>query len=235
MKFGLPISFSLHALAGFGGVLMWSGNLEPLPEALIIPLELVTVAEMTNIKPVNTKPKPDIKPEPIAPEPIGDTGEETLEGPDEPQKQAAFDLDAFSAMVDKAREENPDANTQKPLSSEIGEITLPSAGDGTGETIDRETYIRSKMEPCWYIDQGAQNYRKLVVKVRMLLNEQGEITAINILNNALIIASANNSWKVARDNVEQALRECAPYDGLKKLDYQGWKSIKLNFQPGDEE
>jgi len=50
MKLGLPISFVLHGAAIFGGMFVYNGGIKPMPETRIIPIELVSVAEVTNIR-----------------------------------------------------------------------------------------------------------------------------------------------------------------------------------------
>ena len=59
MKLGLPISFVLHGAAIFGGLFVYQGNMKPLPETRIIPIELVTVTETTNIRAAVKVPKPE--------------------------------------------------------------------------------------------------------------------------------------------------------------------------------
>jgi len=152
----------------------------------------------------------------------------------EPEPAPAFDLDAFSSMVDRARDENPDVNRQAVLGSEIADRNVQGVGDETANTVNSTEYIQSKMLNCYKIDTGAQDYRNLRVEVRINLSPEGEINNIKVLNEMQIIASPNNSWRAARDNVVFALNECAPYDKLPKDDYNTWKTTKLNFQPSDE-
>jgi len=59
MKFGLPISFALHGAAIFGGLFMYKGGVPPLPETRIIPIELVTVTDTTNIRAAVKAPEPE--------------------------------------------------------------------------------------------------------------------------------------------------------------------------------
>jgi len=62
MRFGLPISFILHGAAIFGGMFVYNGGVKPLEEARVIPIELITVAEDTNIRAaIKAKKKEDIK------------------------------------------------------------------------------------------------------------------------------------------------------------------------------
>jgi len=59
MKLGLPISFLLHGAAVFGGMFVYKGGIKPLPETRIIPVELVTVADTTNIRAAVKASKPE--------------------------------------------------------------------------------------------------------------------------------------------------------------------------------
>ena len=77
------------------------------------------------------------------------------------------------------------------------------------------------------------DYQSLIVDVRLLLNMDGSIGNITVLNNAEIIASPNRAWAVARYNAMTALRKCAPYDGLLSIDYNVWKELKLHLDPGE--
>ena len=58
MKLGLPISFALHGAAIFGGLFVYKGGVAPLPETRIIPIELVTITETTNIRAAVKAPEP---------------------------------------------------------------------------------------------------------------------------------------------------------------------------------
>lgn len=273
MKFGLPISFALHALMVSGGVMLWQERAKTVEAAKIIPLEIVTVSDYTNVKPTRTKPvetpkplpdtvetiQPEVPPEIIKTEPkpiVTPTPEKTsettpevpkpekptevvAEKPAEPAKETpttpSFNLDSFSDMVDKSRTDNPDANTQITLTGDIEQAkqNQNGAGDHDGMTVSPTDYIRAKMEPCWHIDKGAKDYQGLRVEITLDLNDKGEIDALKIRNGAQIIASGSTSWRAARENVVAALNECAPYDGLMAQQYETWKTMKLNFQPGD--
>jgi len=249
VKFGLPISLIAHLGFAFGGLLIWSNNVTEFTELRIIPLELVTVAEFTNIKPTIKKPveiepieeaEPEIPPEIQENAPTESEDGELLadtppeEAPNVEPETPAFNLDDFSKMVDQARQENPDSNTQTVLKSEIAERTIVGAGDQDGMTLNPTEYIQSKMAGCYKIDTGAKDYKKLRIEVRVHLNIDGEVQDIDILNNMQIIASPNNSWRAARDNVVFALNQCAPYDKLPRTQFSNWKTTKMNFQPADE-
>ena len=262
MKFGLPISFMLHGMAVFGGMFLWSGAAKELTQVNIIPLEIVTVSDVSNVKAARKKPpkelpkeppKEDVAPplvnppKPIETSPDGLLPADDTPPPEEPaerpkdelkDKPPAFNLDAFSDMVDEARTQSPDTSTQTVLGNEAANIemsdkNIEGVGAGTGATISVNDYIQSKMKPCWSVDKGAVDYQNLRVVVRLGLDNKGEITELKVINAAQIIASSNNSWRAARDRVITGLRECAPYDGLQMRNFEEWKTMKLNFQPGE--
>ncbi len=147
MRFGWPISLSLHILFLFGGwiVLSRAPVLENQPE--IIPVQIATISEITNVRASVKRPSP--KPEPVPELPM--TLETPMENaqdqddavvipeqtiPDEPQtspdkvaeveisveptepEAPSFDLDRFAAVIDRTRETQPEVGQQRSLQSE---------------------------------------------------------------------------------------------------------------------
>ena len=208
----------------------------------IIPLKIVTIAKQSNLKPTEIKPS-EVKPDETVsksissptPEPVNEESQAQAEPTEIAEKAPAFNLDDFSKMVENARNDNPQSNQQKELAGEREQAQLAQIGIGeqTDLTVNPTDYIRAKMEPCWLIDKGAKNYQTLRIEIVLILDEQGEISMLRIANDSQIIASANNGWRAARDNVVAALNECAPYGKLKSLAHKEWKTMKLNFQPRD--
>jgi len=62
MKFGWPISLGLHGLVLAGGVFLFSKNITPLDEGKVISIDLLTVAEVTNVRAAVKKPKAQYEP-----------------------------------------------------------------------------------------------------------------------------------------------------------------------------
>lgn len=63
IKFGLPISLALH-IGVFGGFSLFAAKAEPLAEAKIIPVEILTVAPETNVSAAIKPPKKIVQEEP---------------------------------------------------------------------------------------------------------------------------------------------------------------------------
>lgn len=73
MRLGLPISLSLHSAVLFGGYLAFENRVEPNLEGKVIPIELVAVADVTNIRAALKAERPeDISPPetPTVPKPV---------------------------------------------------------------------------------------------------------------------------------------------------------------------
>lgn len=62
MKLGLPISLALH-VGIFGGFTLFAPKLTPLAEAVVIPVEILTVAPETNVSAAIKPPKKEVVPE----------------------------------------------------------------------------------------------------------------------------------------------------------------------------
>ncbi len=183
-------------------------------------------------QPTDVKPKAETSAE-VKPAPK----EESKPAPEAAPKAPEFDLDALEKAFDVASKDNPKASKQKTLISERaveqGEINRNSSGEGENNLVSAKDYIRARMRKCWLVDTGALDYEKLVVTVKLRLSEEGKIRDMVVMNDAKIIASGNKSWAAARHNALTALRKCAPYDGLKTINYDIWKELVLHLNPGE--
>ncbi len=240
MRFGLPISLTLHVLAVFAGIWVWSIRQEPLQHDTIIPLKLTTVADVTNIKAMRHKTQRPAK-KPLTPPPETSAAHQNpkpLTKPELAPKQPAFDLDALEkALTSDIPKESqmaeviPLQNEMK--NSESGPFNRQEAGEGTAGLVNAKDYIRSRLKNCWFVDTGVPDYDTLIIDVRLRLNKDGSISSIDVLNAAKIIASGNQYWDSAQRNAVNALRKCAPYDGLKTINYSVWSELKLHLDPGE--
>lgn len=224
---------------------MWASRPPSLAHNTIIPVELVTVSDITDIMPTRSKDiipevkstpvpetiKPAVRPPSLKPKP---TKKAEIKAPTTP----AFNLDALAEAFEDVRKDDPNADNQQVLVNEaqnarIAENARIGAGNAENDTVNALDYIRGRLHSCWIVDAGAVDYQSLIVDIKLLLNMDGSIGSIAVLNNAEIIASSNRAWPVAKHNATTALRKCAPYDGLLSIDYNVWKELKLHLDPGE--
>lgn len=128
MKFGLPLSVLIHGLAIWGGLGLYSGGVvhEEVP---VIPLQIVSVSDFTNIAATRReRPKPEPKlekktetettplPAPEIEKPKPETPEKQIEDSPEPEKQAAIVEPAPEEDEIKPKETKPKKTAPKPFS-----------------------------------------------------------------------------------------------------------------------
>lgn len=274
MKFGIPISFTLHALVLSGGIFLYRSPPLLPPDRLIVPIDIISVADETNIKATvkrpETKPEPDEIETPTAeaplenapesapentasdvqtlpetlPEPAQDAAEETAEAvPDEEVSDAppaedapSFSLDDLSALVDKSRDSQPEANQQKVLQSEetlyaFADVARQGAGAGDGLALSETDALRAAMYKCWRIPKDAKDPESLIVLVEVKLHRDGHVASVQLKTSARINSSSNPYLKVAAENALRAVSKCAPYEFLPAERYDVWKQMTLTFRP----
>lgn len=122
MKFGLPISIGLHVAALTVGLITFSGEVKPYEETRIIPIELITVSETTNISAAIRKPKEKLpEAEPDAPmmleapmENAEEVAPEVKKRTEEPVEKAAEAVIPEAAKEPTKAPDKPKDKPQKP-------------------------------------------------------------------------------------------------------------------------
>ncbi len=145
MRFGWPISLSLHLFLAAASWIVFSRSVSIDPESKVIPVQIATISEISNVRASVKKPAPTPKTErPMTlqspmenaeekgdPKPVETTAEASIQKviPDEtvdvevkqpepePEKPS-FDLDRFAAVIDKTRETQTEIGQQQTLQAE---------------------------------------------------------------------------------------------------------------------
>ena len=280
MKFGVPISFAIHALFLGGGIFLFK-NPPPLEtERLIVPVDIISIAEKTNIRATIKRPvtQPELQPEiptsetplenapeidpvetpeniakaietptetPVEPrvdevqapediEDISDTENEDTNSPKD--EETVFNLDNLSALVDRSRDTQPEANQQRVLQSEetlyaFADVTRRGAGEADGLSLSEIDALRAAMYRCWRIPAEARDPESLIIPVEVKLHRDGHVASVTLKNAARINGSSNPYMKIAADNALRAVSKCGPYDFLPEDRYEDWRQMDLTFRP----
>jgi outer membrane biosynthesis protein TonB len=187
-------------------------------------------------KPKDAEKKPDSKPDPIAealkkdeskkPEPKKEAAKpEPQKTP--PQPQPKFDPKAIEqrlALLDK-RDGQRRAATGETLNQ------VPGLGTSTGRAAQLSQNeidaLRARLRDCWNLPAGAADAKDLNVEVRILLKQDGSLSADpRVLNR-----SSNPFFQIAAESALRAVRTCAPFSFLPVAKYEAWKDIEINFNP----
>ena len=167
-----------------------------------------------------TPPKPKIKPKP----------------PKRPKKVVKkkkpndFNLDQISALLDKSEDKN-----QRKIEEAPGEDGSPTIGDVVSQigadaqlTLDEEDALRQQIQKCWNPPVGVAGAEKLLIQLRIGLNEDGSVQS----NPRLLNSVSHPSFQIAADSAIRAVLRCAPYD-MPAEKYETWRDIKMNFDPSE--
>jgi len=227
----------------------------------VVPVDLVTVADVTNIAPTVEEQKPAPPPEqppqpqveaPPPPPPQAEVAPiEPDQKPPPPPKQVEETPKPPANPVvprPKPQKEAPppkfdvndvlallDKNRPKPApqaNAKVAETTQKGFGDQTALTIDVRDALLAQMRECWNVPVGAPNPEQLIVQVRVFLAPDGSLAQPPLLEPASRAAAASNPYmRTAAEAALRAINVCEPYKQLPPERYAAWREIVMTFDP----
>lgn len=263
MRFGFFISLVLHGGILAAGLLVLPVPKLALPEALqIVPIDLVTVAETTNVRASIPDPKPKPKPEPEIAPPLDTPSPATPElAKPEPVKEKPVQQEAVpepkpvkkKPIAKKPAPKKKPKPKPKPLEFDLARLESKLAAQDVPNPPENETYeaaraaigagdamtaseidlLRAQMYRCWRAPLDAPNPAKLRVTVRARLNPDGTLQSVpEIVNQGQINRSNDRFWRTAADNARRAVLKCQPYK-LPAEKYALWRETVMHFTAED--
>jgi outer membrane biosynthesis protein TonB len=187
---------------------------EPEPKAEETPPQLV---EAPRPKPTPPKPVP-AKPQ--------------AEAPKAAEKPKDDYFDRVAALLDKMpqKDEAP-ADAPADAQPSASDISVRSAGLGTGLTLSEIDALRTQIEKCWTVPAGAPYAEELIVTLRVRLNQDGSLSsAPEIVDQVKYRTSPNRYYRVAVDSAVRAVLRCAPYS-MPVEKYDVWRTVMIDFDP----
>ena len=88
--------------------------------------------------------------------------------------------------------------------------------------------IQDQLRNCWRIDPGARGAEDIVVEIRVLLNPDGSVKTVEILDVVRMIQ--DGYFRSAAENAKRAVARCSPFR-LPVGRYEVWKQLTLRFDP----
>jgi outer membrane biosynthesis protein TonB len=258
-RFGILGSLAFHALV-FSAALFSFRNFHAPQETHTVPVDLVTLADTTNVA-AQAPPAPKLpEPEKI------DIPTPTLEPPPEPElaevapapdaKMPEFDVAKAKPPEKPKEEEKPKppekpkvsrkqqqqqdfaallnkltAQPRRPSNAKEGPRVIRGIGAGTAMTADLADALQSQIYRCWSPPVGAPNADDLIVDYDLRLNPDGTVAALALLPGSAAAASGNSYTRAAAEAASRAVYQCAPYR-LPADRYSVWRDINpLHFDP----
>src|SRR5258708_15579305 len=260
MKRSMIASGVLHVVVIVAATVAWPHAIEQSEEVpSVVPVDLVTIADVTNIAPTAPEtPKPETPPEPTPPQPqaaappppqaeVAPPEPDKPSPPKEEQKNASappnpvrprrkpvpdqpkFDVDTVLALLDKR---TPKPVAPPPPSAKPAETTVKGLGAQDAFTMDLKDALLAQMRECWNVPVGAPNPEPHIVQLRVFLAQDGSLAQPPLLEPASRAAAAANPYmRTAAEAALRAVNVCEPYKRLPPNKYDAWREIVMTFDP----
>jgi len=259
MRKGIIVSAALHMGVIGATMVTWPSAFSQSEEALpIVPIELITIADATNIQATVREEEPPPEPEPpivesAPPEPEPPIVESAPPEPEplpelEPEPEAVAEAEPEPDPSPPVPREKPepqrdefnldsviallDSRTQSAAPAQPAEDTRRGIGDRSAMTMNLVDSLRSQMYECWSPPIGAPNPEELIVEVDVYLAANGGLARAPQLTAASRAAAAANPYmRAAAETALRAVNICAPYGNLPVDQYAQWSEIRITFDP----
>jgi len=105
---------------------------------------------------------------------------------------------------------------------------VQGAAEGQGARMSASDIdaLRAQISRCWAPPVGGLGSDAIIVKLRIMLNEDGTLSrAPEVVNN-----HASPFFPPAADSAVRAVFQCQPYQ-MRSATYSQWRDMLLNFDP----
>ncbi len=217
----------------------------PQQEAKAVPVPVAPEPELEpepepEPEPEKVEPKPE--PEPAAPEAEA-VPEKVVAPPPKPTRRPVVTVAMRDKHNKKHEEPKPDQLTtilrnverlrdqprQRSQDTKKAETKGPTQRKASAlEQNAMVRTIQNQLRNCWRIDPGARGAEDFVVEIRVLLNPDGSVKTVEILDVVRMIQ--DNFFRTAAENAKRAIAICSPFR-LPVGKYEVWKQLTLRFDP----
>ena len=245
-RYGVLASALFHGLIFAAALFTFHRNFDTPPDSHVVPVDLVTIADVTNVA----------AQAPPAPEPQKmDTPPPALEAPPEPQMEKVEPapeppVPDFKIAKDEPKPVEKPVPTKKETAPDfnalLNKLTAPEKsvkpakegprviqGIGTGNlmTADLADALKSQIYRCWSPPTGAPDARDLIVDYDLGLNPDGSVGRLQMTPGTAAQAAGNGYTRAAAEAASRAIYQCQPYR-LPAERYNLWRQINpLRFDP----
>jgi hypothetical protein len=213
----------------------WTHKLDIVDQSPpVVPVDLVTVADKTNVAPmVKEESQPIVEqltpPPPVAVQPPKfEVAPEAkpAPAPKPPPKQEAFDINNIQAMLDRRQ-------AAAPKNAKVSSRNVKGIGDQSAMTADLRAMLQSEIYKCWSPPVGVPHPENLIVSYELFLNRDGSVAQPPQLTADSAAAAASNPYmRAAAEAARRAIYTCAPYQ-LPADRYNQWHDVAFTFHPRD--
>ena len=235
-RLGLAGSLALHAGIIAVTFFTWAHRLDIIDQSSpIVPVDLVTFADKTNIAPMAKEELRPVDEQPAAPSltvsmqpPKFEVAPAAKPAPvqNPAPKQETFDINNIQAMLAKRQ-------AAAPKNAKVGSQNVKGIGDQSAMTADLRAMLQSEIYRCWSPPVGAPQPEKLIVSYELFLNRDGTVARPPQLTADSSAATVSDPYmRASAEAARRAIYTCAPYK-LPADRYNQWHDVTFVFDPRD--
>ena len=140
------------------------------------------------------------------------------------EKKELFDPNSIAALIDKSKVETAEKINKTDKVTQDQQKNLES----TGLTLSEEDALKAQIFGCWSIPLGLPYNENLLVRIKLLLNQDGTVMQSEILDHARMNKPGQGFYKVLAESALRAIKLCQPLR-VPTTGYERWKELQLNF------
>jgi outer membrane biosynthesis protein TonB len=145
-----------------------------------------------------------------------------------PAAKRDFNTDRIAALLNKIPDATDEPMPVLPSEDAPSQVRGQSSGTEMTMSVNEIDALRARIAQCWSPPPGGLGADRIVVKLRLKLNEDGTLVGYPAIANR----GASPFFQAAADSAVRAVYQCQPYT-LPSEKYALWRDLILNFDPSD--
>ena len=140
------------------------------------------------------------------------------------EKKDLFDPNEIAALIDKSKtEQTTEVVKNSDLTQDQQKRSFTS-----NLTLSEEDALKAQIFGCWSIPLGLPYDKKLLVRIKLKLKQDGTVIKSEILDHARMNMPGQGFYKVLAESALRAIKLCQPLR-VPSTGYERWKDLQLNF------
>ncbi|XSG83443.1 MAG: hypothetical protein ACPW61_06600 [Methyloligella sp. ZOD6] len=146
-----------------------------------------------------------------------------------PDTESDSSTDRLAALLNKMPDGGEEPTLDEPPPEQTEEdVRGQTNGTEMTMSVNEIDALRSRIAQCWNPPPGGLGADRIIVKLRMQLNEDGTLVGYPTVENS----GSSPFFRAAADSAVRAVYQCQPYS-LPVEKYSLWRDMILNFDPSD--
>ncbi len=153
--------------------------------------------------------------------------------PEKKKEKKSNDFESVLKTVEKINKSNKDplAEIEKSLEEFKPKTNQASTFDPTKPlSVSERDAVMQQIARCWIVPAGARDAQSMLVRIKVLLKEDGTVVSANIMDKGKYETS-DGFYRAAVDSAVRAVLKCSPIKNLPREKYSSWKEMELTFDP----